>query len=78
MTFPISIHPEAASERCSTRRDVLASYRGLCLARGLKKLDWEEAWREYNPDADLWGPGDLPAPLRSAAEVPEWLPEGEL
>jgi hypothetical protein len=43
-----------------------------------RKLDWEEAWQEYNPDADLWGPDEIPGPPRSESEVPEWLPEGVL
>ena len=43
-----------------------------------RRLDWEEAWKEYNPDTDLWGPDEIPGPPRHEGEVPSWLPDGVL
>lgn len=50
-----------------------------CFRARNKKLDWEQAWREHNPDADCWGPDEeIPRRPMYPDEVPEWLPEGVL
>jgi hypothetical protein len=42
-----------------------------------RRFDWEQAFREHNPDADCWG-DEIPGPPRYASDVPDWLPKGIL
>lgn len=55
--------------------DVLPESRSMGSRTQTLQLDWEQAWFEHSPDADLWGDDELLASSRYYSEAPEWLPD---